>query len=72
MYKNICNIFKYVYSRKTENVQILFIKVSLQKSVQNLYATIVQSGCFFMAFQGAIKYWNIMTESRPKYRFSLV
>jgi len=56
MYKNICNIFKYVYSRKTENVQILFIKVSLQKSVQNLYATIVQSGCFFMAFQGAIKY----------------
>ena len=49
-----------VYSRKTENLQISFKCLAVQKSVQNFFAKVVQSAsCCYM------------TGSRSKYRFSL-
>ena len=47
-------------------------KASVQKSVKNFFAKIVQSGCFCSRLSKDIKCWIPMTGGRSKYRFSLV
>ena len=48
-------------------------KASVQKSVENVFAKIMQSGCFcYSCFPKSYKCWNPMIGSRSNYRFSLV
>ena len=61
-----------LYSRKTENVQILFKGIC-----EKIYSKFLCKNCticffLFKAFQRAIKNRNPMTESGSKYRFSRV
>ena len=49
------------------------LKESVQKSVQNFFAKILQSACFcYRLSKRAIKCLNPMTGNRSKYRFRLV
>jgi len=47
-------------------------KVSVQKSMQNCIAKVVQSAFSYKDYKRAIQCLNLITGSRSKYRFSLV
>ena len=71
----ICeNIFEKqnFYSRKTENLQILFKWICAKNNVKFLRKNCAIYFLLFKAFQRAIKSQNLMTGRKSKYRFSRV